>query len=271
MTPKILHLYWGKNRPLSFFRYLTIHSFYKLNPDWVIKLWTPMYTSKAQEWTTGEQVSSYNGKDYLQELYPFIHLVDFDRLKLSNDLPEVHKSDLLRWFLLACYGGVWADMDILFTKPMPDLDNWHGAGLCKYRAIPDKPYDFLSIGFNVSSDLSGRMFFQGLFNLGVTKYIQRPKGYQAFGAELLGEFIEKHGKDHLLHYFSPQLVYPYFYHNKIKLFWSPGDLPTEGVIGYHWYAGMPLSGQIESTITPDNLSSLSRKHSICKEALKIWR
>lgn len=270
MTPKILHLYWGKNQPLSFLRFLTVHSFIKHNPEWEVKLWTPLVTSNSKPWTTGEQVEHYQGKDYLLELKQYIHLVDFDKLKLSNQMPEVHKSDMLRWFLLGSYGGVWADIDILFIKPMPkETELWHGAGLCKYRAIPAQSYEFLAIGFMSSSGLAGKMFFMEIFQAGLDKYISQPKGYQAFGAELLRSYLKTHLNDGV-HYLPPSLVYPYYQHSQIKKYWSKQPLPTKDVIGYHWYAGMPLSGQIEAEVTPDNLESYAKSYVLCKEAWNIW-
>jgi hypothetical protein len=264
---KILHLYWGMNQPLSYLRYLTVYSFHKLNPEWEIKVWTPLQSSRNKTWETNEQKGEYLGPDYFPLLRQFVHLVNFDKLGLDNGMPEVHKSDLFRWWLLGAYGGVWSDFDILYVKPFPDsLLSSKGAGLCSYRAVPNHPFDYLAIGFHTSSG-PGLDFFMGLFELGKSKIPQTR--YQAFGAELLQEYLKKRGIQDTFQ-FSPELVYPYYTHTNIKRYWTTEPVQmTKRAIGCHWYAGMPESGRCEVTVTQENLWEKAGKYAICKEAVNV--
>lgn len=268
MIPKILHLYWGMNQPLSYLRYLTAYSFHKLNPDWEIKVWAPLHPSTKKTWETNEQkTGGYIGPDYFPLLRQFVHLVDFDKLGLDSSMPEVHKSDLFRWWLLGTYGGVWSDFDILYVKPFPDpLLTSEGAGLCSYRAIPNYPYEHLAIGFHTSSG-PGLDFFMGLFELG--KSIMPQTEYQAFGAELLKKYLKQRGNGDTYQLLA-ELVYPYYTHTNIKRYWTTEPIQmTRRTIGCHWYAGMPESGRCEVTLTQENLWEKAEKYAICKEALNV--
>lgn len=265
MFPKILHLYWGCNRPLSYLRALTVLSFHKLNPDWQIKIWVPDTVSFEKSWDSGEQVDKYFGHDYLFDLPShFIHEVDFSELGIFSTIPEVHKSDLLRWHLLGTEGGVWSDFDILYIKPM--YKEWReGAGLCRYHAVPDSTRLYHAIGFMTSVGTLGKAFFTGLFKLALSTMPQT--AYQAYGAPLLEEYLLRHPPEY--YYIAPELVYPYAMWNEVGVYFKPYDLSKEGIIGYHWYAGNPRIAPHEARITPETIESLVSEYSICKEALRI--
>lgn len=269
--PKILHLYWGKNQPLSYFRYLTVISFVKYNPEWTVKLWTPSKVSSvASTWATGEQSVGYNGYDYMNELKDYIHEIDMSTIGIPDNIPEVHKSDLLRWYLLAYYGGIWSDFDILYIAPMPHdvIETWDGPGLCYYELpfnnIPN--HKFHAIGFLASAGISGKQFFFELFKLGISKIPQ--VDYQAFGAPL----IEKEhlpaweASGHPFFFIDKNMVYPYTDGHR---YFTTNELHIQNSIGLHWYGGHPEIGKHVSSITMDNIIEKSHEYSICKEALKI--
>lgn len=256
------------NQPLSYLRYLTAYSFHKLNPDWEIKVWAPLHPSTKKTWETNEQkTGGYIGPDYFPLLRQLVYLVDFDKLGLDNSMPEVHKSDLFRWWLLGTYGGVWSDFDILYIKPFPEsLLASEGAGLCSYRAMPNYPYEHLVIGFHTSSG-PGLAFFMGLFELG--KSIMPQTEYQAFGAELLKKYLKQRGNGDTYQLLA-ELVYLYYTHTNIKRYWTTEPIQmTRRTIGCHWYAGMPESGRCEVTITQENLWEKAEKYAICKEAVNV--
>ena len=122
--PKIAHFYWG-NEKLPYLRYLTISSFCKYNPDWKVRFYYPKYRQTKKTWNSKEhKYEIIVKKDYTEELkklpITFVE-IDFESLDLSNDLTEVHKSDYLRWFLLANVGGLWSDMDIIYIDSMNNI------------------------------------------------------------------------------------------------------------------------------------------------------
>ena len=266
--PKTLHLYWGQNQPLSYIRYLTVLSFAKLNPDWIINVWTPSEVSTLETpWTTGEQSGEYFGYDYLDDLQFYRKEIDMERIGIPNNTPEVHKSDLLRWYLLGTYGGVWSDFDVLYIQPLSDeiTKNWKGAGLCYYE-LPlgnKQVHKFQAIGFLASAGESGKEFFTQIFEKGLSKIPQTE--YQAFGAKLLPDVD---ASPESVFYIDKNLVYPYHSHHSVQIYFNQGGLQIKNSIGLHWYAGHPINGKAAASITGKNIRDKTG-YSICKEALKI--
>jgi len=272
MLPKILHLYWGRNQPLSYFRYLTVISFIKYNPDWSIFVWTPRVISTSEApWGTGEQSGNYSGHDYIENLN-YVE-IDMAGIGIPDNIPEVHKSDLLRWYLLGTHGGVWSDFDILYTSPLSDniIRDWNGPGLCRYELPLNniKSHMFQAIGFLASAGDEGKEFFTKMFHRGLYKIPQTE--YQAFGATLLE-------KEHLpgwealgrsVFYIDKDLVYPYYSNDNVQNYFNPVTLHHPNSIGLHWYAGHPVNGPKAAVITEENIGHLAVAYSICKEALKI--
>lgn len=103
-VPKVLHLFWGKNKPLSYLRYLTVKSFVKYNPDWGIRVHIPTspIDSKPRLWPTEITSSKFDYFDKLND----IPNVDFIPVESTKEIGSVHTSDLLRIKLLHEEGGV---------------------------------------------------------------------------------------------------------------------------------------------------------------------
>jgi hypothetical protein len=122
--PNILHLYWGNNEKLSYLHYLTVRSFRKYNPEWVIKIYYPIKTFYENTWKESVQDKKYNGRDYnskIDKLNVVRVPVDFKTIGFENDRSEVFKSDFFRYYILYKEGGVWSDYDVLFIKPMKNI------------------------------------------------------------------------------------------------------------------------------------------------------
>jgi len=272
--PKILHLYWGRNQPLSYFRYLTVISFLKYNPDWKLFVWVPDEVSDTDiPWKTGEQVGEYIGHDYIDDLKRFVIEINMSCIGIPHDIPEVHKSDLLRWYMLGMYGGVWSDFDILYTAPLSSriTKDWNGPCLCYYE-LPlgnIKNHKFQAIGFLASVGRDGKDFFTEMYERGIAKIPQTE--YQAFGATMLEKeqlpAWEASGRS--VYYIDKNLVYPVHSHNDVQKYFSPVEVPRQQSIGLHWYAGHPVNGKQAATITEANICDKANDYSICKEALKI--
>ena len=48
--------------------------------------------------------------------------VDFKSLGAKKNLAEVHKNDFIRVNAMYLYGGLWSDMDIIYFKPVNELE-----------------------------------------------------------------------------------------------------------------------------------------------------
>src|SRR5207248_1387693 len=101
IIPKVLYTYWDGS-VMSFLEYLTIVTFKEHNPDYDIVL----YMSE-----TYKEVKQ--GVNYLEDLLRIkwlkVRKMDFEKIGFKNDISESIKSDYLRYWLLANYGGIWSD------------------------------------------------------------------------------------------------------------------------------------------------------------------
>ena len=250
-VPKVCHVYWGGG-VLSYMRYLTVKSFIIQNPDWRVTLWTPNKPSKSAPWATKENIYPVRCTDYYKELLRLdidIFEVDFDTFGFSNDMPEIHKSDYLRLYLLSEIGGVWSDMDIIYFKPMKSLyfNREKYKDVDTYVCINKHDRYIHSGGFLMSAP--GSKYFARLEELARESY--SPNTYQCIGVDM---FNKHYPTIERIRELSPALnvgmdvVYAHNA-NQIRDMMGPGQpLFTENSIGIHWYAGSQLWGRfIEKT------------------------
>lgn len=193
--PKILHVYWDLSA-LSYLQLLTLKTFIHYNPTWSIRIHCPKHRfTGSNTWNTLEQKIKYIGPDYTEEMFGLPNLtveyVDVSDFGFSNDLPEVFKSDIIRWHLLSKHGGCWSDMDILYTKPIDTL-NVEGTmivGTCEnidtaicLRSDTLSPTGVVhAIGFYLSS--TNNAFFNKTAQ-SLQQYFN-PSNYQSVGSRML--------------------------------------------------------------------------------------
>lgn len=248
-----LYLYWG-GKPLSWLRYLTVVSFKKHNPDWLIKVYYPVKPTIKTSWTTSEQKVSYKGKDYFDKLHGLADLIPFDMetVDMSNDIPEVHKSDIFRLWVLHKYGGVYSDFDILFTKPLPEVkERW----FCRH---PDGHY---AVGLLAAEKGDG--ICKWLLD-SIKLRTDRDK-YQSFGSSLWGTMLD--GSTLEGWNIPEDFIYSFNWLEAESLFTDNKKLPR-GAVGIHWYGGSDVSGNWENILTPDTYKDYdSTISNIIKETL----
>ena len=245
--PKRLFLYWGGGR-LSYLRYCTIKSFKFFNPDWEILLYTPKKNNKnVIVWNSGEQSDNYTGRCWLDDaalLVDDVIIFDMGTLGFSNDISEVHKSDIIRLNLLSSVGGIWSDFDIIYCKKIPD-------------AILEKDFLCFSHELNMYSiGFLGAMKNSSLYGM-LSKSqldIHNNNSYQIYGHMV----FEKHKVEELQRNFNfnnipMELVYPYNHKNINYIFCSPESSLPETTIGIHWYAGSSTTRHWENVLLPDNI------------------
>lgn len=271
---KIINFYWG-NRTLPYLRYLTIKTFSILNPDWEIRFFYTKNSSEEITWKSDEHKFKLDGKNnYFKELKSIknIRFIRINDSKFKN-YPEVFKSDLLRWKLLSVQSGVWADMDIIFIKPMnmcifnlPGNENYDtGIQICD---IGKNAETYHTIGFMISG--GNNEYFE---------YIRKKSkeikidfnNYQSLGVVLLNrEFpniniIRNRFKNLKIFNIEKDLFYNFYPLYRIKeLYRENGKDYTENkTIGIHWYGGYKLSGEYCNRINHENIWNdnclLSRK------------
>ena len=276
MIPKTVYLYWGRNRPLSYMRYMTVHSLSVLNPEWLIKVYYPKNSYRGEEWQSLEHKNSqsYKGHDYFDHLRHLknVRLREFsfsDRLSLNEERPEVFKSDIIRLYLLSTQGGVWSDFDTIYIRSLESIvfntENYQdmNAIMC-YRAPARKTYN--SIGLLMAGD-GGKEIFKELFNLACELYAAST-GYQDLGSRLYNDYFETKGIDEIRETYRigkaiiGNLPYCTVYLSRSRGLWH--FFTVKGIrieserVGIHWYAGHEMSSELESKITAMNIDNHSR-------------
>ena len=248
MIPKTAHFYWGEPK-LPWLRYLSIVTFSKQNPSWQIRIYVPNRRSSSRPWPSHEQKYTVTGPDYFPQL-PGINIIKFEGsdIGIPDDISEVHKSDILRWHLLATEGGLWSDMDIIYFKPIPELP--YDAGLCI------NPKYGHSIGFVYSTP--NNPLFASIFHMAKAGY--SPDNYQSAGSIVLNrhypsvKFIENIFKTISVFNIPMDWVYAYDA-GMIREIFVPiarQERFTKNSIGIHWFAGAAVAGAAINNVTPDN-------------------
>jgi hypothetical protein len=261
--PKRAYFYWG-NETLPYLRYLTVHSFCKMNPDWEVVMYHPVEITKTNTWVSTEHEYNLECKDYTEELkkLPIItRMFDGRDIGIPNEYPEVFKSDFLRWHLLGQEGGVWFDMDILFNKPMTylDLNIPENKDLDTIVSISKifAPATFHSIGFMASAPKND------YYRYVMSKAIRtKPDftNYQSNGVVLLNtefptlEHIHKKFPNLKVDSISHDTIYAYYPMQYIKDIFIPfaTDRLKPHSLGIHWYAGHPSAGEFTNKLIAEN-------------------
>ena len=193
MIPKRIFFFWGGG-PMSWLRYMTLVSFKKLNPSWTIQLYRPTHEgNKKKTWNDRIQqdFSNYNSSDdYLYKLKELgIEIIPWilspsnhpEDLTWNIKVGPSHKSNFFKWEQLSNQGGIYADMDILFIKPIDDFYNKiknFNTGISYYK-------QYLSIGLLASQPNNN--FFKSVFNHAFQTYT--PLRYQCVGVECVYNFL----------------------------------------------------------------------------------
>lgn len=263
--PKIAHFYWGGEK-LSYLRFLSVQSFRQLNSDWTVRVHMPSELSRAKPaWDSFQQKDINLSSDYTAQLKALdVDIVyhDFDSYSFSNQAHEVHKSDFLRWRLLGQSGGLWTDIDILYTKPMDQLvENLPKNDNIDSVLCPLNPPDKHTVGFLLSS--ANNKFFNYMADLAMQEY--NPNVYQCMGSDLINQrfktfesFGEQFPTNKFL-FLNRNCVYSVT-SKTIELFYQAVDaniskkINSKSVLGFHWFAGHPQSQLFENALTASNVN-----------------
>jgi hypothetical protein len=215
----------------------------RYNPDWQVILWMPVIPGAVVTWEKGGALDyKLSCKNYIDELMDLpIKRTYFDisQYGFNNLISEVHKSDFLRLVLLGTYGGVWADMDILFFKPMTDL-------LVNILENKDKESFVCHSHYGYTNAFMMSTEENKLFNnlAAAAKNNFNPSEHQCLGLDLFNKYYRELkmmgplainiGMDAVMMH---DIIHIEDIYNGSKARF------TEGSIGMHWYAGHQLSGK----------------------------
>ena len=272
MLKKKMHFYWG-NDNMSFLRYMSIHSFAKLNPNWetiLIRHRKP-FVPKRHEWNERPDFLHFKGEDctymldgldittrYLEDDYP-----DLAEIKI----PELHMGDLLQWRVLSEIGGVFSDTDVIFFKPMDhmkfqDID----VGLVEFWGNPKPGYIPTTFMLGQPNTFFKKMCSDTLKygNVGI---------WEGFGTNIIRRSFS--GMDEIEDAFPSlnvtklpsNIVFPFaetermFVEYANLMFYQNVDMPN-GSISIHWYGSGEISQQFNNKITKGNYKKYD--NTICR-------
>lgn len=254
--PKRMSFFWAGPR-LSWMRYMTIRTFRHFNPDWRIVLHRMEGVVGEKTWGSGEMQDSQSGADHTDKIAD----LDVEVRRWKAPLPGLapaHASDLYGWDQLCDEGGMIADMDILFVRPMP------------YAFIRDADAVFcLTAGYMAVGLLgasAGCQLFADIAQEALAGY--RANGYESAGADALYRLAhvrrseDMPGMKCLIHFrrdypdvcireLPPQTVYPYNYTQTARIF-SRTDSVSAQCVGIHWFGGDRLSQKWNDRLTHAN-------------------
>jgi len=249
---KNIYFYWG-NETMSYMRYMTLYSFCEFNPDWkvyLIKNNSPadrvMHTAEKQDKT------EYKGKDYSDYLknlniniFEFeSSMIDLDKNVVDN-MSDVHIKDILNWKILSDRGGVVADMDILFMKPITgQINKDTDIGLVCFDEYPEKNYIPVTLMYSSGNN----DFFEKTYRNSLTSY--NAYSYESCGnlcmEERTLEDIRLNFPNVIIQKLNNEIIFPfvnYPYHESIDKLHKADNTSdmTSGAIGIHWYGGNQIS------------------------------
>jgi hypothetical protein len=247
---------------MPYLNYLTLESFAQHHPEWEMILIRPLHAhAQEKQWASGEQAGEYAGVDYCMDADIIVNKTiyfDFSEIGFSNTMHDVHKADLLRQYLLYKEGGMWCDMDVLWVKPIEELDCTKDVDimLC-WNAEARRPY--FSTGICMARP--GTDYHKTIYEACPASY--NPTEYQSLGPFLLRNIFptvdsikEKAGDDVIIN--APYTAfYPVHYSKLHKLYQeAPTPLPNN-TVAVHWFGGAELSRYHMKKISPDTLPEYS--------------
>lgn len=269
--PKILHLYWDES-PMSKLQVFTVESFQRLNPDWSVNIYVPKEKYKGN----ASYIPEYKGINHFHKL-TILKTVNIIPINLKNcgvklDIHNILRSDILRYYLLYEFGGVWSDFDVIWLKPMEQInqiDTYGKVSVVEMGAMVtffNKTCGHHNIGILLSS--KEHPFYKTLIDK--TIKIQenhtgddKALGHQEFGSTMWSTLYPT--LDDVTNRFEDVIGFPYeafapysiFDIEKLYLKNDTSLINNKNVIGLHWFNGHPLSKEYINENKFGNNSSMT--------------
>lgn len=259
MIPKRMSFFWA-SETMSWLRYMTLKSFRHFHPDWEMVLYrAPAVWKKTWDSYETQDCDVYHGPDYTA----WIDSLDIEFIDWKppiDELAAAHASDICEWEILSTVGGFYADMDILWVKPLDyeklcnsDVvfcfsDGFAAIGF--FGATPDNPL-FATIR---STALSG--YEAGKYQNTGAEAIYRLGGIANWGAVHdcgLISFRKLALKYKNLKFTRMKdcTVYPFDYSTIKSIFNEENPVP-EDCHGIHWFGGSRVAQAANGILTEEN-------------------
>jgi hypothetical protein len=218
----------------------------------------------------------YKGPDFFHKVRELGVVVK--NWKLSDEVKQPigpsHQSNFFKWQQLGEDGGLYSDMDILFTRSVDDwitqLEQTNDVSLCCCSMNPGHR-DVFSIGLMWST--GDVQFFRDLYKHSVGVF--NPKSYQSAGVDALYALLKGSQvavktpalprgyswKDILIakypetrfEFFPKMRVYPWNWAELSNIFETTHTQLAPMTIGIHWYAGAMLAQTYNQLLMPETL------------------
>ncbi len=261
---KDIYFYWG-NETMSYMRYMTLYSFCIFNPDWKVYLIkNSIPTTRVMHTAEKQDKTEYKGKDYSGYLEDLnvntvnfeLSMIDLDA-NIVCDMSDVHIKDILNWKILSEFGGVVADMDILFTKSITGQINENtDIGLVCFDGYPEKNYIPVTLMYSSGAN----NFFEKTYRNSLAGY--DPYSYESCGnlcmEERTLEDVRLNFPNVVIQKLNNEIIFPfvnYPYHEAIAKLHTAvhtGEMVSEA-IGIHWYGGNQVSQANTYVINDENI------------------
>jgi len=278
--PRILHLFW--NGPLPFLNYLTVISFQKYHPNWIINVYTTKKSVIEAAWKSSEQARKIVCKNYMDELKKLknVNILDVTYMCINHcidKLNHVYQSDIIRIFFLKEIGGVWSDFDIIYIKNMEKIFSNYTKDII-FRVTGKNGYIYCPIGLLISK--GNQTFYKDLYNrvMGVLK--NDKQWYQKFGMDNYNKLLHindakksvEMSKKYNCVYLGQEYYLPYQW-NELELIFDTIDKTriVENTVGIHWFNGADRSRKYVNyveKIDPNNFKIKSTMDKLIAPYLK---
>lgn len=251
--PKIAFSFW-EGPQFTYLHYLTIATFSKHNPDFIIYIYQSFEDSSLVKWNTLEHSLTYKTNLYdihkLKDI-PNLQFIYVDFAKETGyhkPMSSVWKSDIIRILKLYEHGGFYIDFDTLFINKIdPSL------------FIIDK-----DIGFNTYVSVINNAFIVAKPHAPITKIILDhilyklqsetvSNEYQQFGPTLITQLIINTPLQKLVYFIPNEMTCPYLWNEMNNLFYSNSIQYTNKTFCIHWYNGSKESRSYCSTFSIDHI------------------
>ena len=272
MIKKRMHFYWG-NKTMSFLRYMSIHSFTKMNPSWetvLIRRRKPV-THDYRGWNERPDFLHFKGEDctrMLNELDITIRYLEDDYPELAKmRIPDLHMGDLVQWRVLSEVGGAFSDTDVLFFRPMDHKEfSEADIGLVEFCGNPKPGYIPSTFMLGQPNEFFNQMYDNAIEHGDCTVWDNFGTGMikRSFGSITeIGKAFPELNVTKL----PSRIVFPFaeterlFVEYASLMFYQKVSMPYDS-IGIHWYASGEIAQRFNNTITKDNYTK--HDNTICK-------
>lgn len=274
-VPRRMSFFWVGR--MSWLRWLTIDTFVRLNPNWEVHLYTaPQEMVLAKHWKgITDDDNSYRGPDYWDRIHSSVKVITFEP---PAPMAAAQMCDLFQWKLLSSDGGMYADVDILWLRPMDDVIS----SLLESDVLLCLESGILAIGLVGSSP--NCPLFQHVFKEAT---VEQNSDYQHYGTKLLYRVFGRQDKwkgsvkavlrnmrsrysDLFIVEMPYNAVYPFDWRETHKIFEESNLVPPES-LGLHWFGGCSLSNCWNDILTEENRAEHKNTFTGCLDRLEEFQ